>query len=59
MGIGRLLLIAILAGLYSGVLDEFQYHYGINAILSNVILALLLFVTAYFLTKWGRESKPN
>lgn len=59
MGLGRILLIAIMAGVFSGILDEFQYRYGFNQLLSNIILSLIIFVMAYLLTKWGRENKTE
>jgi hypothetical protein len=52
-----IILIAIMAGIYSGILDDFQYRYGLNQILSNVILVLLTFVTGYFLYKPAKSKR--
>jgi hypothetical protein len=59
MGTARIILIAVMAGIYSGVLDDFEYRYELNQILSNGILVLLTFVTGYLLYKSAPKSKRD
>ncbi|WP_226666267.1 hypothetical protein [Metabacillus litoralis] len=59
MGTGKVILIAIMAGIYSGIMDHFEYSYEINNMLSNVILTFLIFMTAYLVSKSERTSKPE
>jgi hypothetical protein len=59
MGIARIMIIAIMAGIYSGILDDFQQRYGLNFILSHVILVLLTFATGYILYKPAKKVNVN
>jgi hypothetical protein len=55
MGIVRILIVAIMAGIYSGMLDDFQYRYGFNSILSHMILIVLTFATGFLLYKTEKK----
>ncbi|MDQ0224276.1 hypothetical protein ACFPRB_16550 [Metabacillus niabensis] len=57
MGPAKILLIAILAGIYSGVLDNVEKNYGLNNFTSALILILLIYITGYILYKMGRKEK--
>lgn len=55
MGIARIMIIAIMAGMYSGILDGFQQRYGLNPILSHMILIVLIFATGLLLYKTAKK----
>ncbi|MGN7939349.1 hypothetical protein [Metabacillus sp. 22489] len=57
MGPAKILLIAVLAGIYSGVLDTVEKNYGLNNFTSALILILLIYITGYILYKMGRKEK--
>ncbi len=58
MGPGRIVLMAVMAGVYSAILDNVETAYNLNPILSAVLLVLFTFTTGYMLYKVGRkESK--
>lgn len=56
MGPGKLILTAVMVGIYSGVLDSVEEDYGINNIVSAFILILLTYFTGYILYKMGRKE---
>jgi hypothetical protein len=56
MGAGRIILLAILAGIYSGVLDGIEAKTGMNSMGSALILVLLTFLTGYLLFKLKRKD---
>ncbi|MGM0852710.1 MAG: hypothetical protein ACQEWI_08875 [Bacillota bacterium] len=45
MGPGKIILTAIMAEIYSGILDGVENHYGLNKLASTFILILLTYVT--------------
>jgi hypothetical protein len=59
MGPDKIILIAILAGIYSGVLDNVEKNYGLNNYTSAFILILLTYITGYILFKMGRKEKAE
>jgi uncharacterized membrane protein YjjP (DUF1212 family) len=59
MGPDKIILIAILAGIYSGVLDSVEKNYGLNNFTSAFILILLTYSTGYILYKMGRKEKAE
>ena len=56
MGPGKLILTAVMAGIYSGVLDGVEEDYGLNNIVSAFILILLTYITGYTLYKLGLKE---
>ncbi|HWO95889.1 MAG TPA: hypothetical protein VNM45_06070 [Bacillus sp. (in: firmicutes)] len=56
MGPGKLILTAVMAGIYSGILDSFEEDYGLNNIVSAFTLILLTYITGYILYKMGRKE---
>ena len=56
MGPGKLILTAVMAGIYSGVLDGVEEDYGLNNIVSAFILILLTYITGYILYKLGLKE---
>ncbi|MCK1999806.1 hypothetical protein MZM54_00230 [[Brevibacterium] frigoritolerans] len=59
MGPDKIILIAVLAGIYSGVLDSVEKNYRLNNITSAFILILLTYITGYILYKMGRKEKAE
>lgn len=59
MGIARIFIIAIMAGVYSGILNDFQYSYGLNPILSHMILIVLTIATGFLLYKTAKKANVN
>ena len=59
MGPGKIILIAVLAGIYSGVLDSVENIYGLNNFASAFILIFLTYITGYILYKMGRTEKAE
>jgi hypothetical protein len=57
MRIDKLILTGIMAGIYSGILDGFEQDYGLNHIISAIILTWLTIITGYLLHKIGRNEK--
>ena len=55
-GTGELILTAVMAGIYSGVLDGVEEDYGLNNIVSAFILILLTYITGYILYKLGLKE---
>jgi hypothetical protein len=51
MGPGRLILIAVLAGIYSGILDQIEESFGLQNFVSILILVLLIYSTGVILYK--------
>lgn len=49
----KIILLAILAGIYSGILDDFELNYMIRVLL----LIVLVFITGYGLNHIGRNKK--
>ncbi|MGM0840150.1 MAG: hypothetical protein ACQEWE_05455 [Bacillota bacterium] len=49
MGPGKIIFTAIMAGVYSGILDGMETHYGLNKLLSAFILILFTYITGYAL----------
>lgn len=49
MGPGKMILIAIMAGIYSGILDGVENHYGLHSLVSTCLLILLTYITGYTL----------
>jgi uncharacterized membrane protein YbjE (DUF340 family) len=56
MGPGRLILIAVLAGIYSGILDQIEESFGLKNIVSTLILVLLIFSTGVILYKTEEKN---
>ncbi|MGE6753775.1 hypothetical protein ACQKFO_10020 [Rossellomorea sp. NPDC071047] len=54
MGSGKLMLTAIMAGIYSGILDGVESHYGLNKLVSAFVLILVTFITGYALYRGKR-----
>ena len=59
MGPGKIILIAVLAGIYSGVLDSVEENYRLNNFLSSFFLILLTYITGFILYKIGRKRKSR
>ena len=59
MGPGKIILIAVLAGIYSGVLDNVEENYRLNNFLSSFFLILLTYITGSILYKIGRKEKAE
>lgn len=59
MGIARIMIIAIMAGIYSGALNDFENRYGLNPILSHMILIVLIFATGLLLYKTAKKVNVN
>ena len=59
MGPGKIILIAVLAGIYSGVLDSVEEYYRLNNFLSSFFLILLTYITGFILYKIGTKKKQN
>lgn len=57
MRIDKLILIGIMAGIYSAILDGFEQDYGLNYIVSAFILTVLIIITGYIVHKIGRNEK--
>ncbi|MEK9197125.1 hypothetical protein [Ureibacillus sp. FSL E2-3493] len=49
----KIILLAILAGIYSGILDDFELHYMIRVLL----LIVLVCITGFVLNTIGRKPK--
>ncbi|WP_449539690.1 hypothetical protein [Ferdinandcohnia sp. Marseille-Q9671] len=47
----KLILTALMAGIYSGILDGVEANYGLSHFVSASILILLTFMTGYLLVK--------
>ena len=56
MGPGKLILTAVMAGIYSSVLDGVEEDYGLNNIVSAFILIMLTYITGYILYKLGLKE---
>ncbi|RIW29177.1 hypothetical protein D3H55_19475 [Bacillus salacetis] len=56
MGAGRIIILAIMAGVYSGILDGIEAETGMNSIGSALILVLVTFLTGYLLFKFKRKD---
>jgi hypothetical protein len=54
MGPGRIIFTAIMAGVYSGILDGIETHYGLNKLTSTLFLILFTYLTGYALYRWKR-----
>ncbi|MCA1055872.1 hypothetical protein LCM10_12815 [Rossellomorea aquimaris] len=59
MGPGKIILTAILAGIYSGILDGIQQKSDLNASGSALILVLLTSLSGYLLYRTGREKSSS
>ncbi len=56
MSIGKIILLGILAGIYSGILNELEGNYGINRFTSILLLSLLIVISGYILNKVGSKK---
>lgn len=54
MGTGKIILTAIMAGVYSGILDGVESHYGLNKLASAFVLIVVTFITGYTLYRGKR-----
>jgi UPF0716 family protein affecting phage T7 exclusion len=60
METGRIILTAILAGIYSQVLDNLEKTQQLNGMLSTLLLVIFTALTGYFLFKiQSRTDKPS
>ncbi len=59
MGTGKILLTAILAGIYSSILNNYEEDFGLNRIVSILSLMILTFITGYLLFRIGKKNKEN
>ena len=59
MGPGKIILIAVLAGIFFGVLDSVEENYRLNNFLSSFFLILLTYITGFILYKIGRKEKAE
>lgn len=57
MKVGQLLLLGIIAGILSSILDGFEEVNGLNHIASALILTVSIFITGYFLYRFGGKHK--
>lgn len=57
MKTNKLILLAIMAGVYSGILNELEGNLGLNHLTSILILSIVIFITGYLLNKIGEKKK--
>ncbi|WP_394238427.1 hypothetical protein [Niallia oryzisoli] len=59
MKLHKILLLTILAGIYSSILNQFEEDFGINRLICNVTLSLAIFLTGLIFYRIDRKADKS
>ncbi|MFD1737616.1 hypothetical protein ACFSCX_13785 [Bacillus salitolerans] len=56
MGVGKMLIIALFAGIYGLIFSKYEEELGLNVITESILIGLLTGITAYTLIKFNNKK---